>query len=127
VSNETAEQSMTALEACDRIEEAISALHEETRNSEWIWGSTKPQSDEGHISDFTETLAKTRSHFAVEGDTSRWMLFSESDAILCDCGNLPTAEQRSRYLSYVSPRNIALLISRVRQLELQLENTTNAG
>ena len=109
---------MTALEACDRIEEAINALHEETRNSGWDWSFTKAQSDEAHLADHRETLEKTRAHFNLEGDTSKWFVSVEgSNAILAMCGNSPTAEARSRYISWVNPRNIQLLIARIRELE----------
>ncbi len=109
---------MTALEACDKIQEAIDGLHEETRYSRWDWSFTKQQSDEDHLSDYKETLEKTRAHFNIEGDTSSWFVSSDgTNAVLAKCGNSPTSESRTRYISWVNPQNIQLLINRVRELE----------
>jgi thiamine-monophosphate kinase len=66
------------LEACDKIQEAIDGLHEETRNSGWDWSFTKEQSDDAHLSDTKESLEKTRAHFGI-GD---------------DCAVLPAAHGR---------------------------------
>jgi hypothetical protein len=109
---------MTALEACDKIEEAIEGLHEETRNSGWDWSYTVPQGDAAHLGDYTETLEKTRSHFELPELTVMWFVsVNGSDAILAKCGNSPTAEARSRYISWVNPQNVKLLIDRLRELE----------
>ena len=84
---------MTALEACDKIQEAIDGLHEETRNSGWDWSFTEKQSDEDHLSDYKETLDKTRAHFSIEGDTSSWFVSTNgTNAVLAKCGNSPTSE-----------------------------------
>ena len=112
---------MTALEACDKIQEAIDGLHEETRTSGWDWSFTKAQSDEAHNADNRETLAKTRKHFKLEVDTSTWFVSANgTDAILAICGNSPTAEARARYISWVNPQNIQLMIARIATLEAEL-------
>jgi hypothetical protein len=109
---------MTALEACDKIQEAIDGLHEETRNSGWDWSFTKQQSDEDHLSDYKETLEKTRAHFNIVGDTSSWFVSTDgTNAVLAKCGNSPTAEARSRYIAWVNPKNIQILVNRIRELE----------
>lgn len=109
---------MTALEACDKIEEAIAGLHEETREGGWDWSYTKTQDDAAHMADHKDTLDKTRAHFGLDGDTAMWFVSTHgSDAILAMCGNSPTAEARSRYISWVNPQNISLLITRIRELE----------
>ena len=116
---------MTALEACDKIQEAIDGLHEETRTSGWDWSFTKAQSDEAHNADNRETLAKTRKHFKLEADTSAWFVSANgTDAILAICGNSPTAEARARYISWVNPQNIQLMIARIAALESQLTTIT---
>lgn len=109
---------MTALEACDKIQEAINGLHEESRNSGWDWSYTVAQSDDAHMQDYRDTLEKTRAYFNLEGDTSSWFVSTNgTNAILAKCGNSPTAEARSRYISWVNPQNIQLLIDRLRELE----------
>lgn len=110
---------MTALEACAKIEEAINGLHEETLNSGWDWSYTKSQSDADHLSDHKETLDKTRSHFALDENTSMWFVSTNgvSASILAMCGNSPSAESRARYISWVNPKNLQLLIARLRELE----------
>jgi hypothetical protein len=109
---------MTPLEACDKIQEAIDGLHEETRNSGWDWSYTEAKTDAAHLSDYVETLEKTRAHFGLDQETSMWFVSTNgTDAILAKCGNSPTAEARSRYISWVNPQNIQLLIDRLRELE----------
>lgn len=107
---------MTALEACDKIEEAINELHAETRDSVWDWYVTKPLSDKEHIEDFSESLRKTRIKFDL-GDTSPMNFVTNDNTIIAICGNSPTAEARARYISWANPANISLLISRLRELE----------
>lgn len=109
---------MTALEACTQIEEAINDLHEETRNSGWDWSFTEALDDEGHLNNHRDTLAKTRAHFNLEGPTEMWFVaVGGSDAILATCGNSPTAKARARYIAWVNPQNLTLLIERLRELE----------
>jgi len=109
---------MTALEACDKIQEAIDGLHEETRDSGWDWSFTKEKSDDAHLSDTKESLEKTRAHFGMKGDTSMcFVSVNGGDAILAMCGNSPTAEARSRYISWTNPKNLKMLIDRIRELE----------
>ena len=111
---------MTALEVCDKIEEAINELHTETRDSVWEWSITEELPDEGHLDNLRETLRKTREQFNL-GDTSPMHFVSTEgiNSILAVCGNSPTAEARSRYIAWVNPDNISLLISRLRELEGQ--------
>lgn len=111
-------EAITALEACDQIEGAMNALAQETRYGPWEWNYTVPHSDEEHIENMKETLRKTRDHFSLEGDSKMWFVSNgESGAILSQCGNSPTAEARSRYISFCSPKNIMSLIDRIRELE----------
>ena len=56
---------MTALEACDKIEEAIGLLHDETKNGGWDWSFTDKLTDVQHLSNHTDSLAKTREHFQL--------------------------------------------------------------
>jgi hypothetical protein len=112
---------MTALEACDKIEEAISDLHEETKDSGWDWSFTDILTDEQHLANHAESLAKTRAFFEIEDKTTMWFVSANSgNSLLALCGNSPTAQSRSRYISWANPQNLSLLISRLRTLEAQL-------
>lgn len=109
---------MTALEACEKIEEAINSLNEETLNSGWNWSYTKPQSDADHLFDHKQTLNKTRTHFVLNENTSMWFVSTNgTNSILAMCGNSPSAESRARYISWANPQNLQLLIARLRELE----------
>lgn len=109
---------MTALEACDIIEQAINELHEETRNEGWDWAYTDDLTDEGHIDNLRDTLRKTREHFELPEKTSMWFVSTNpSNSVLAFCGNSSTAIDRARYLSWVNPQNVMLLINRLRELE----------
>lgn len=109
---------MTALEACAKIEEAINGLHQETRNSGWDWSYTESQSDADHLADHKETLDKTRAQFVLGENTSMWFVSTDgTGSILALCGNSPSAESRARYISWVNPQNLQLLIARLRELE----------
>lgn len=108
---------MTALEACEKIEGAIDDLHEETANSEWELSYTKPNTDQEHIEDYRGAIAKTRAHFELGETSEAWFVTTESNATLAWCGNSPTAPARARYIAWVNPKNITLLIARLRELE----------
>ena len=112
---------MTALEACDKIEEAISDLHGETKDSGWDWSFTDILTDEQHLANHAESLAKTRAFFEIEDKTTMWFVSTNpGNSLLALCGNSPTAQSRSRYISWANPQNLSLLISRLRTLEAQL-------
>jgi hypothetical protein len=107
---------MTVLEACDKIDEAINDLHPETLAG-WDLSYTADHTDEEHVENYKESLAKTREHFGMEGPTSAWFVSTPEDAILAWCGNSPTAAARAKYIAWVNPQNIQLLIARIRELE----------
>jgi hypothetical protein len=108
---------MTPLEACDAIEEVIRDLHPHALQG-WDWSFTEELTDEEHSENFRETLKKTRTYFDMPEKTSMWFASPEGESIiLATCGNSPTAKARTRYLCYVNPKNLMLLISRLRELE----------
>ena len=109
---------MTALEACNKIEEAINDLHIETKESGWEWSFTEELSDEEHLQNHVETLSKTRAFFDIPEKTAMWFVSTDStNSILAMCGNSPTAKSRAKYISWTNPQNLLLLISRLRELE----------
>lgn len=118
---------MNALEACIKIEEAISDLHEETRNSGWELSYTKLNTDVEHLGDYENSLAKTRQHFNSPDLTEAWFVSTPTNAILAWCGNSPTAEARAKYIAWTNPQNLRLLISRLRELEEEVSYHSEGG
>jgi hypothetical protein len=109
---------MTALEACDMIEQAIKDLEGESATQGWDWSFTAPLSDAEHVDNQRESLEKTRANFVLGENTTMWFVSThDTDAILAMCGNSPSAQARSRYISWANPQNIKLIIDRLRELE----------
>jgi hypothetical protein len=109
---------MTILEMCDMLDKCISSLNTETREEVWDWTFTKAQPDTAHVEDFSESIAKTRSHFGLEGDTSIWGVSTNpSNSWLAVCGNSPSAESRAQYLASLNPTNVKFMIDYIRAAE----------
>jgi hypothetical protein len=108
---------LTWIEVADQLEVLISRLTPDAQ-AKWEWGETVVQSDEAHITDFVETLAKTREHFSIKGDTAISGVFVEgTDIKLAMTGNSPSAGHRAEYLSAVCPKNMTLMIAYIREKE----------
>lgn len=117
---------MTPLEACAKIEEALNELHPETLDH-WDLSYTKDHTDDEHIDNYRESLTKTRDHFALEGPTAAHFVSTPENAILAWCGNSPTAASRAKYIAWCNPRNLQLLIARIRELEDVLSYHSEEG
>lgn len=117
---------MKALEACGKIEEAISDLHPEALDN-WELSYTRDNTDEEHVASYVESLTKTREHFGLDAATSAWFVSTPENAILAWCGNSPTAAARAKYIAWCNPRNIQLLIERIRELEEEVDYHSEGG
>ena len=61
-----------------------------------VWAATDEKSDEEHVADFVETLAKTREHFDLPEKTAINAVLGEDDTILAMAGNSPESSERAR-------------------------------
>lgn len=109
-------EGLTWIEVADRLEALIAKMSPASQGV-WEWGATDSLSDEQHVADFSESLAKTREFFKLEGDTKIHGSFVEgTDIKLAITGNSPNGEARAEYLSAVSPRNMTTLIAYIREM-----------
>lgn len=63
------------------------------------WGATAERTDEGHAVGFATSLAKTRDHFKMDGDTALHGLYVKgTDIVFCHTGNSPNSQKSARAL-----------------------------
>lgn len=108
---------MTILEICDHLSSLIADLHEESKSEQWDWGEIPARSDEQHVDDFRDSLAKTRQHFNL-GDEPQPMhgcFVKGTDIVLCHTGTSPTSRARARFIASTDPMLIQILIDHIRR------------
>jgi hypothetical protein len=61
-----------------------------------IWAATAEQTDQMHLTDYCETLDKTRKHFNLPEETPMHAVMGKGDVIYAYTGNSPTSADRAK-------------------------------
>lgn len=105
----------------DKIENSLNAMNDVSKDGSWDWSYTVPHTDAEHLENTRHTLARTREYFNSPEKTEMWFVsVAGSDLVLAFTGNSPSAKARAGYIAWCNPKNMLLLINRLRELEAEV-------
>ncbi|MHC2552471.1 hypothetical protein [Bradyrhizobium elkanii] len=81
-----------------RLEFATQARQLLALFNEPFWGATRGQTDEMHLADYCETLAKGRTDLGLAEETTMHAVMGPGDIVYAFTGNTPNAGDRAKAL-----------------------------
>ncbi len=106
-------RSVTTVDYCELILKTIELLHDENKSVPWEWAHTDALTDAEHLSNFKETLEKTRAFFNSPEKTELNFITTKihgEDLTIAQVGNSPNAYFRAKYLALLQPQILEIIL-----------------